>query len=163
MTPEEYMHAALKEAQKAEKKNEVPIGCVIVQDGKIIAKAHNLSIHKQEATAHAEVLAIQKALRRTGHVYLDDCDLYVTLEPCMMCAGAIELTRINRLYYGTCDLKGGAVKTLVDVKKIPHLNTYPREIHADILQAECADILSSFFRRRRREKKEEKNKQKETL
>lgn len=147
------MKEALKEARKAEKLDEVPIGAVIVKDDVIIARAHNLKKKKQKATAHAEVLAIEKAEKKLGTWCLQDCDLYVTLEPCMMCTGAIALSRIRTLYYGTSDPKGGTVRTLVDIKSIPHLNTYPKEIVSDILHDECAEILTSFFREKRRIKK----------
>lgn len=105
------MKEALKQAARAKEKDEVPVGAVIVKDDVIIARAHNLKEHKQKATAHAEVLAIEKATKKLGTWCLQDCDLYVTLEPCMMCTGAIELSRIRRLYYGTSDPKGGAVRT----------------------------------------------------
>ena len=154
------MKEALKEAYKAQKKDEVPIGAVIVKDDVIIARAHNLKEQKQKATAHAEVLVIEKADKKLGTWCLKDCDLYVTLEPCMMCTGVIELSRIRRLYYGTSDPKGGAVKTLVDIKSIPHLNTYPKEIIPDILHDECAEILTSFFKEKRRIKKLLKKEQK---
>ena len=147
------MKAALKEAEKAKTIDEVPVGAVIVKDGVIIAKAHNLREKTQMASAHAEFLAIQKASKKLGTWCLEDCDLYVTLEPCLMCTGAIELSRIHALYYGTGDPKGGTVDTLIQVKKIPHLNTYPKEIHAGILQKECAAILSDFFREKRKIKK----------
>jgi tRNA(adenine34) deaminase len=155
-TPEEYMKAALKEAEKAKQIDEVPVGAVIVQNGIIIAKAHNLREKTQMASAHAELLAIQKASKKLGTWCLEDCDLYVTLEPCLMCTGAIELSRIHALYYGTSDPKGGSVDTLIQVKKIPHLNTYPKEIHAGILQKECSEILTSFFREKRKKAKQKK-------
>ena len=108
-TKEYYMKQALKEAEKARAKDEVPVGAVIVKDGKIIARAHNLREKNQQANAHAEMLAIQKASRKLGTWCLDECDLYVTLEPCMMCTGAIIHSRIRNLYYGTKDPKGGAI------------------------------------------------------
>lgn len=150
------MKAALHEAEKAKEIDEVPIGAVIVKDGVIIARAHNLKEKTQMANAHAEMLAIQKASKKLNTWCLEDCDLYVTLEPCLMCTGAIELSRIHALYYGTPDPKGGTVDTLIQVKKIPHLNSYPKEIHAGILQKECAEILSAFFRQKRKEKKLQK-------
>ena len=104
-----FMKAALKEAKKAYEKLEVPVGCVIVKDGKIIARAHNLKESKTDTTKHAEILAIQKASRKLQSWRLIDCDLYVTLEPCAMCAGAIIQSRIKNVYYGTHDLKTGAV------------------------------------------------------
>jgi len=149
-TEEKFMRAALKEAAKARELDEVPVGAVIVKDGIILARAHNLREKTQMASAHAELLAIQKASKKLGTWCLEDCDLYVTLEPCLMCTGAIELSRIHALYYGTSDPKGGTVDTLIQVKKIPHLNTYPKEIHPGILQEECAEILSSFFREKRK-------------
>ena len=147
------MKIALKEAEKARTEDEVPVGAVIVKDDLIIARAHNMKESRQMATAHAEVLVIQKAARKLKTWNLQDCDLYVTLEPCMMCTGTIELSRINRLYYGTSDPKGGCVRTLVNIKETPHLNTYPKEIIPDILHDECADILTSFFKEKRRIKK----------
>lgn len=147
------MKIALKEAKKASIEDEVPVGAVIVKNDQIIAKAHNMKESKQMATAHAEVLVIQKASRKLKTWNLQDCDLYVTLEPCMMCTGSIELARINRLYYGTSDPKGGCVRTLVNIKEIPHLNTYPKEIIPDILHDECAEILTAFFKEKRRIKK----------
>ena len=150
------MRAALNEANKAKTLDEVPVGAVIVCDGRIIARAHNLREKTQMASAHAELLAIQKASKKLGTWCLENCDLYVTLEPCLMCTGAIELSRIHALYYGTSDPKGGTVDTLIQVKKIPHLNTYPKEIHPGVLQEECAEILSSFFREKRKENKKNK-------
>lgn len=152
-TPEYFMKIALKEAEKARTEDEVPVGAVIVKDDQIIARAHNMKESRQMATAHAEVLVIQKASRKLKTWNLQDCDLYVTLEPCMMCTGTIELARIKRLYYGTSDPKGGCVRTLVNIKETPHLNTYPKEIISDILRNECADILTSFFKEKRRIKK----------
>lgn len=152
-TPEYYMRAALREAEKAKNEDEVPVGAVIVKDNHIIARAHNMKESKQIATAHAEVLVIQKASRKLKTWNLQDCDLYVTLEPCMMCTGSIELSRINKLYYGTSDPKGGCVKTLVDIKNTPHLNIYPKEIVSNVLHDECAEILTSFFKEKRRIKK----------
>ena len=147
------MRLALKEAEKARDIDEVPIGAVIVRNDEVIAKTHNLKEKNQIVTAHAEILAIQKASEKLGTWCLQDCDLYVTLEPCMMCTGAIELARINRLYYGTSDPKGGCTETLIHVKQIPHLNTYPKEIHSGILQNECSEILKDFFRKKRKMKK----------
>lgn len=160
-TAEEYMREALKEAEKAKKHDEVPVGAVIVKDGVIIAKAHNLREKTQMASAHAEMLAIQKASKKLGTWCLQDCDLYVTLEPCLMCTGGIELARIHALYYGTTDPKGGSVDTLIQVKKIPHLNTYPKEIHSGVLQRECAEILTEFFRHKRIQAKENKIRKKD--
>ncbi len=148
-TPEYFMGEALKEAEKARLKDEVPVGAVIVQNGKIIARAHNLREKKQQASAHAEFLAIQKASKKRNNWCLNDCDLYVTLEPCMMCAGAISLSRMNHLYYGTEDPKGGATVSRIRVKEIPHIGVYPKEITGGIRKEECASILSDFFREKR--------------
>ena len=156
-TPEEYMKIALLEAKKAEKLDEVPVGAIVVRNGEVIAKAHNLKEKKQLACAHAEVLAIQKASKKLGTWNLQDCDLYVTLEPCMMCSGNIMLSRIHALYYGTQDYKGGTIDTLIQVKTIPHLNTYPKEIYPNILHDECAEILTNFFKRKRLLKKQNKS------
>ena len=128
------MREALKEAYKAKKIDEVPIGAVVVRNGEIIARAHNMKEHDQLASSHAEHLALTKAQKILGTWNLQDCDLYVTLEPCMMCTGLIQLSRIRRLYYGTSDPKGGCLETVIHVKQIPHLNTYPKEIYADIGQ-----------------------------
>ena len=147
---EYYMRMALKEAEKARDMDEVPVGCVIVKDDKIIARAHNLREHKQLATAHAELLAIQKACKKLDTWCLNECDLYVTLEPCMMCTGAIENARLHALYYGTADKKAGTVDSLVQIRTLPHLRAYPKEIHSGILKEECAAILSEFFRNKRK-------------
>ena len=147
---EYYMRMALKEAEKARDMDEVPVGCVIVKGDKIIARAHNLREHKQLATAHAELLAIQKACKKLDTWCLNECDLYVTLEPCMMCTGAIENARLHALYYGTADEKAGTVDSLVQIRTLPHLRAYPKEIHSGILKEECAAILSEFFRNKRK-------------
>ena len=144
---------ALKEAEIAFEQDEVPIGCVIVKDDMVLACGHNLKQQLNSSLAHAEIVCINEACNKINSKYLDGCDLYVSLEPCMMCTGVIELSRIRRLYYGTSDPKGGAVKTLVDIKSIPHLNTYPKEIIPDILHDECAEILTSFFKEKRRIRK----------
>ena len=142
----EYMREALKEAYKAKKIDEVPIGAVVVRNGEFIARAHNMKEHDQLASSHAEHLALTKAQKILGTWNLQDCDLYVTLEPCMMCTGLIQLSRIRRLYYGTSDPKGGCLETVIHVKQIPHLNTYPKEIYADIMKEECSEILTTFFK-----------------
>lgn len=153
-TPEYFMGEALKEAEKARLKDEVPVGAVIVQNGKIIARAHNLREKNQQASAHAEFLAIQKASKKLNNWCLNDCDLYVTLEPCMMCAGAISLSRIHHLYYGTEDPKGGATVSRIRVKEIPHIGVYPKEITGGIRKEECSSILSDFFREKRAKTKQ---------
>ena len=152
-TENEYMREALKEAYKAKEMDEVPIGAVVVRNGEIIARAHNMKEHDQLASSHAEHLALTKAQKLLGTWNLQDCDLYVTLEPCMMCTGLIQLSRIRRLYYGTSDPKGGCIETVIHVKQIPHLNIYPKEIYADIMKEECAEILTTFFKKKRNRNK----------
>ena len=112
-THEEYMELALEEARKAEEIDEVPVGCVIVCDGEVISRGHNLKEQLNQAYAHAEMMAIQKAAKIKGNWCLSDCDLYVTLEPCMMCTGIINLSRIRTVYYGTQDPKGGCLETVI--------------------------------------------------
>ena len=152
---ENYMKEALKEAQKAFDKWEVPVGCVIVKDGKIIARAHNIKELSNDTTKHAEILAIQKASKKLGAWRLLDCDMYVTLEPCSMCAGAIINSRISNLYYGASDEKTGAVGSvlnLFDDYTFNHKVNYEK----GILKDECENILKSFFKELRQKKKEEK-------
>ena len=146
------MREALKEAQKARDLDEVPVGAVVVRDGKIIARAHNLREKNQQASAHAESLALAKASRKLSTWCLNDCDLYVTLEPCMMCTGNIILSRIRCLYYGTADPKGGAVDSIIHIREIRRLNHHPRVI-SGVLQPECSEILTSFFREKRKKPK----------
>lgn len=140
-----FMKEALKEAKKAYKKLEVPIGAVIVKDNKIIARAHNLRETKKQATAHAEILVIEKACKKLGAWRLEDCDLYVTLEPCAMCAGAIINSRIKNLYIGAMDEKGGAVGSKINLLKDIKLN-HTVEVKSGILEEECSKILKDFFK-----------------
>ncbi len=146
---EKFMKEALKEAKKAYDKLEVPVGCVIVKDGKIIARAHNLKETKKDTTKHAEILAIQKASKKLEAWRLLDCDMYVTLEPCSMCAGAIINSRIQNLYIGTMDKKTGAagsVLNLFDDFTFNHKVT----VETGILQAQCEEILKDFFKELRK-------------
>jgi tRNA(adenine34) deaminase len=148
-----WMAKALAEARKAEAKHEVPIGCVIVRDDTIIARAHNLRESKQDPAAHAELLAIRKAARKLGSWRLLNTTLYVTLEPCLMCMGAIILARIPRVVFGCFDPKAGAAGSLYDLSNDPRLN-HRLELVSGIRGAECSRQLSSFFadlRRRRRQ------------
>ena len=141
----DYMQLALKEAVKAEKKNEVPVGAIIVDhSGKIIAKAHNMVEFRNNPTCHAEKLVIEKALKITGHRFLQDCDLWVTLEPCAMCAGMIKQTRIKRLYYGAEDKKGGAVDNGPRVFSSNQVKS-SIEIYSGISSKISKDLLISFF------------------
>lgn len=151
-----YMKIALKEAQKAKKIDEVPVGAVVVKDGEIIAKAHNLREKKQMATAHAEVLAIEKACKKIGSWRLENCTLYVTLEPCPMCAGSILLSRVERVVYGASDPKGGAIEHTIRLFDYSKFNHYP-SIEYGILEDECGQILKDFFKEKREKKKREKN------
>ena len=141
-----FMKAAIKEAQKAAVKDEVPIGAVIVYDGKIIARGHNTRQKTQNAINHAEMIAIQKACKKVGSWRLIDCDIYVTLEPCPMCAGAIINSRIERVVYGAPDHKAGAFGTMINLTDYP---LFKPQITSGILSNECSGILSSFFKNKR--------------
>ncbi len=142
------MKEALKEAKKAGLENEVPIGAIIVLNDKIIARAHNRKIRNQSATGHAEILAIEKAGKKIKDWRLNDAELYVTLEPCPMCAGAIMQARIKKLYYGAYDQKAGSVDSLQKMYEIKGYNHYP-EYQGGILKEECAELLKSFFKEMR--------------
>lgn len=148
MNHEQYMVLALKEAEKALNKQEVPIGAVIVRDGQVISRAHNLRETRQSATAHAEVLAIEKACRKLGTWRLEGCVLYVTLEPCTMCAGASILSRVDGIVYGAHDPKGGSFGSLYDLSLVRGFNHYPW-ILSGVLETECGQILKTFFSRKR--------------
>lgn len=146
---EKFMRAALREAAKAESKEEVPIGCVIVLGGKIYARAHNLRQTKRLATAHAEILAIEKACRKLGDWRLDGAELYVTLEPCAMCAGAIANARISKVYFGAYEPKGGGVVSkfnILDESGLNHVATY----EGGVLENECSEKIRGFFKARRK-------------
>jgi tRNA(adenine34) deaminase len=143
-----FMAMALDEARAAGERGEVPIGCVIVRDGEVIARAGNRAIAHCDPTAHAEMLAIRSAGTFLGSERLEDCDLYVTLEPCAMCAGAVAFARIRRLYYGAADPKGGAVDNGVKFFASPACHHRP-EIYGGIAAAEAAALLQSFFKERR--------------
>ena len=141
---EKWMKEALKEAQKAYDKEEIPVGAVIVKDNKIIAKAHNLKELKKTVIAHAEILAIQKANKKLQNWRLLNCDLYVTLEPCMMCLGAIISSRIKNIYIGTIDPKNKEQEAENRLKE--YEKKYGINIKIGILQEECEDILKKFFK-----------------
>lgn len=149
---EKFMKEALKEARKAYEKLEVPVGCVIVKDGRIIARAHNLKETKQDTTKHAEMIAIQKASKKLNAWRLLDCDMYITLEPCSMCAGAIINSRIRKVYIGTMDQKTGAAGSVLDLFKDFTFN-HKVEIESGILKEECEEILKKFFKELRKSKK----------
>ena len=146
---ETFMTLALKEADKAEQKEEVPIGCVIVKDGKVVARAHNLKQTKRLATAHAEVLAIEKACRKLKDWRLEDYEIYVTLEPCAMCAGAIASARIKKAYFGAYEPKGGGVESKFHILTESGLN-HVTEFEGGVMEKECSDKIKAFFRTRRK-------------
>ena len=148
MTAPSFMDLALKAAEAAGQAGEVPIGCVIVRDGEVIASAGNRTLTDKDPTAHAEVLAIRQAAAKLGSERLVDCDLYVTLEPCTMCAGAISFARIRRLYYGAADPKGGGVDSGVRFFASPACHHAP-EVYSAVGETESAKILREFFRARR--------------
>ena len=148
MTTPSLMDLALKSAENAGKAGEVPIGCVIVRAGQVIATAGNRTVTDRDPTAHAEILAIRQATAAIGSERLTDCDLYVTLEPCTMCAGAISLARIRRLYYGASDAKGGAVESGVRFFAQPTCHHRP-EVYSAVGETEAARLLREFFRTRR--------------
>jgi tRNA(adenine34) deaminase len=148
MEHKNYMKLALKEAQKANGIDEVPIGAIIVKDGKIISRAHNLREKNQISTAHAEVLAINKACKKLNTWRLEGCVLYVTLEPCTMCAGASILSRVDGIVYGAKDPKGGSLGSLYDISLIKGFNHYPW-IVSGICEEESSELLKSFFKSKR--------------
>jgi tRNA(adenine34) deaminase len=145
---EYFMSLALEEARKSYILDEVPVGAVVVKDGRVIAKAHNSREIMKDATAHAEIIAIREACRTLGGWRLMDCDIYVTLEPCPMCAGALVQSRIQRLVYGADDPKAGSAGTLLNLLQFPGFNHDVR-IVGGILAAEATDLLQKFFAQRR--------------
>jgi tRNA(adenine34) deaminase len=145
---EQYIRNALDLAREAVKRNEVPVGAVVVRDGAIIAAATNRTVRDQDATAHAEVLAIREASTKLDRWRLDDCSLYVTLEPCAMCAGAIVLSRMKRVVFGAWDEKAGMAGSVGDLLRHPRLNHRP-EVKAGVLAEECAALLGGFFKSQR--------------
>lgn len=152
-----FMREAIAQAKKAEEMEEVPIGAVIVHQGKIIGKGYNLRETTQSSTAHAEIMAINEACEKMGTWRLEETTLYVTLEPCPMCAGAIMLSRIKRVVYGAKDPKGGCVGTFMNLLQDKRFN-HQSEVCSGVLEGECGALLSNFFKRIREEKKAEKRK-----
>lgn len=152
---EKFMKEALKEAQKAYEKLEVPVGAVIVKDGKIIARGHNLKETKKDTTRHAEIIAIEKASKKLGAWRLLDCEMYVTLEPCSMCAGAMINSRIKKLYIGAIDEKTGAVGSVLNLLEDYKFN-HNIEVEKGILKEDCEKILKDFFKDLRKIKNENK-------
>ena len=143
-----FMKEALKEAKKAELIDEVPIGCVIVKDDRIIARGHNVRETKKTPLGHAEIIAISKASKKLNAWRLQDCDIYITLEPCIMCSGAIIQSRIRHIYYGAKDPKGGAIESSISVLEAKNINHHP-EVTSGILEEECSNIISEYFKRKR--------------
>jgi tRNA(adenine34) deaminase len=140
-----YMEYALEEAEISEKLGEVPIGAVIVKDGEIIGRGHNLTETSKDPTAHAEMMAIRQAAKALGGWRLTGCEMYVTCEPCSMCAGAMIWSRIKKVHIGTMDPKAGAAGSVLNVLQEPKLNHHV-EIETDIMQGECSAILKRFFK-----------------
>ncbi len=148
---EKFMKAALLEAKKARLKDEVPVGAVVVYDGKIVARAHNLRNTACDGTAHAEILAIKKAGKKLMRWNLSDCDIYVTLEPCAMCAGAMVNSRIRKVYFGAFDHRYGCCGSIMNIvdSKLNH----KVEVEGGVLESDCALIISSFFKNLREKAK----------
>lgn len=146
---EKYMLEAIKEAYKAQALDEVPVGCVIVKDNIIIARGHNLREMKNDSTMHAEMVAIRKACTKLSSWRLNGCSIYVTIEPCTMCAGAIMWSRFDRLIYGAKDTKGGAIVSSFHLFDSPNINHHP-EIVGGILESECSSIIKNYFKNKRK-------------
>ena len=153
---EKYMNKALEQAKKAYNKLEVPVGAVIVKDGKIISSAYNQKETKYDTTKHAEILAIQKASKKLKSWRLIDCEMYVTLEPCPMCAGAIIQSRIKKVYFGVSDEKTGAVGSKLNLFKDFKFN-HNVDFEKSILEQECQNLLQDFFKELRTKKLEERS------
>ena len=149
---EKFMKEALKEAKKAYNKLEVPVGAVIVKNGKIIARGYNQKETKTDTTKHAEILAIQKASKKLNSWRLENCEMYVTLEPCSMCAGALIQSRIKKVYIGTMDYKTGACGSVLNLLKDFKFN-HIVEVEDGVMQQECEEILKNFFKELRKSKK----------
>ncbi len=145
MSDLDYMKIAFEEALKALQYDEVPIGAIIVKDGEIISKAHNLKETTQLVTKHAEIIAIEHAEKRLGTWYLDDCILYTTLEPCLMCSGAIVQSRIKKVVYGAKEKRWSSLSNLLESETLNH---YP-EIIGDVYADKCSSIISEYFKRKR--------------
>ena len=145
---EKFMRAAMREAEKAVSKGDIPVGCVIVRDNRIIARGHNLREVKNDPTAHAEIIALRKAGKKLEDWRLNEVEVYVTCEPCAMCAGALVLARVKRVVYGCKDSKAGAVSSLFNIGLDPRLN-HRFEVESGVLESECRAQLSSFFKKLR--------------
>ena len=145
---EKFMAEALKEAEKSANFDEVPVGAVIVKDGKIIARGHNVRERSNDPTAHAEIMAIRKACKKLKSWRLEGCTIYVTIEPCSMCAGTILWTRMQRVVYGANDPKGGALGSSYNLFEVKNIN-HKVEITRGVLENRCAGLMTSFFRNKR--------------
>jgi tRNA(adenine34) deaminase len=143
-----FMDMALEQAREAVRRGEVPVGCVLVRGEEVIARAGNRTLAERDPTAHAEMIAIRDAAHRLGSERLDGCDVYVTLEPCAMCAAALSFARIRRLYYGAADPKGGAVENGVQFFASPSCHHRP-EVYGGLAEAAAGELLKDFFKQRR--------------
>lgn len=152
MTPDFFMSEALKEAEKAFAMGEVPVGAVIERNGEIIGRGHNLTESLKDPTGHAEIIAIRQAAKITGGWRLTDCRMYVTAEPCSMCAGAIVLARLEKVFIGTNDPKAGACGSLMNIPQDRRLNHFA-EIEIGVLKQQCENIMKEFFKSLRQKKK----------
>ncbi len=144
-----WMETALEEARKAEAAGDVPVGAVIVHKGSLLARAHNRRERDADPTAHAEILALRQAGQSLGTWYLEDCDLYVTLEPCVMCSGALVWARIQRLVFGAADPKAGGTQSVYQIPTDKRLN-HRLEVVSGVLEQECRELLQQFFQARRK-------------
>lgn len=157
MEDEQFMKEAIKQAKKAYKQDEVPIGCVIVQNGEIIARAYNKRNKKRNPLAHAEIMAINKASKVLGDWRLEDCTMYITLEPCQMCAGAIVQARIPKVVIGSMNPKAGCAGSILNLLQVQAFN-HQVELVRGVMEEECTNMLQEFFKELRDKKKEEKKK-----
>lgn len=145
------MYEAYKQAKKAYIEDEVPVGCVIVEDNKIIARAHNNKVKKNCSIHHAEIECIKKAAKKKNNWNLTNCEMYITLEPCMMCTGAIIQSRINKVYFACKDPKGGSLVSNIKINEVKNINHYP-EFEYGIMEDECSTLLKEFFKNKRNTK-----------
>jgi len=150
---EQFMREAMLLAQQAAERGEVPVGAVVIKDGEIVGRGSNAPIGTHDPSAHAEILALRDAAKNIGNYRLVDCDLYVTLEPCAMCAGAIQHARIGQLIFGAKDLKTGACGSVVNLMAEDKLNHHT-EVSSGVLESECGQLLSDFFKQRRLQQKQ---------
>ena len=150
---EKFMRIALKQAKRAEDEDEVPVGAVIVKDGEVIARAFNRKEKRTCSNYHSEIVAIEKACKNIGDWRLNECDIFVTLEPCAMCAGALINARIGNIYFGAYDPKAGCCGTLYNLPTDNRFNHRPKVVEGGILQERCASVLSQYFLKKRKSKK----------